>query len=119
MICPYCNKQAEWVENKEIYGRNYGESYMAYFCRLCNAYVGCHNNTRRPLGTMANSETREWRRRAHDVFDRIWKGRKKKFRDVTYKAISREFGFDVHIGNSDTDMCKKIISWSVRVKSWL
>jgi hypothetical protein len=111
MICPYCNKEAEWTENKAIYGRNYGKSYMCYYCKSCNAYVGCHNNSRKPLGTMANSELREWRKKAHDVFDPLWKGKQKSMRDTVYKKISHDFGFPVHIGESDIETCKKIITW--------
>lgn len=54
MICPYCKRPAKWVENKEIYGKNYGKSYMMWLCKPCDAYVGCHNNTKEPLGTLAN-----------------------------------------------------------------
>ena len=50
MICPYCNKEAKWCENKVIYGKNYGKSYMCYYCKDCDAYVGCHNNTKFPNG---------------------------------------------------------------------
>ena len=59
MQCNYCGREAEWVENKEIYGRNYGKSYMAWLCRPCDAYVGCHQNTKKPLGRMSNKEERE------------------------------------------------------------
>lgn len=69
-------QEAVWTENKAIYGRNHGRSFMCYLCRPCNAYVGCHNNTRKPLGTMADAETREWRKKAHAVIDLIWKSKK-------------------------------------------
>jgi hypothetical protein len=47
-ICPYGHKQAAWVSNEQIYGSPYSHSYMCYLCKDCNAYVGCHRNTRRP-----------------------------------------------------------------------
>ena len=50
MNCNHCNQEAEWVENKEVYGKNYGQSYMIWLCRPCDAYVGCHNNTKTPKG---------------------------------------------------------------------
>ena len=62
MKCNHCNKEAEWIENKIVYGRNYGKSYMIWFCHNCDAYVGCHNNTERSLGIMANKELRELRK---------------------------------------------------------
>lgn len=108
MKCPYCQKEAEWVDNKEVYGRRYGKSYMAYYCRPCDAYVGCHNNTRAPLGTMANKELRMWRMKAHDVIDPLWKlGIYKRGR--VYELLKGHFGEEVHIGESDIERCKAII----------
>jgi len=110
MICPYCGKKAKWCENKEVYGRNYGKSFMCYYCKDCDAYVGCHNNTERPLGTMANKELREWRIKAHKAIDGLWKSgiykRKEVYQDLN-KAIGN--GTTVHIGASNIEICKRII----------
>lgn len=108
MKCPFCGKEAQWVENKEIYGRNYGKSVMCYLCKPCDAYVGCHENTRRPLGTMANSELREWRKKAHAKIDPLWKSKRMK-RAQVYRALKTVFGRDIHIGESDIETCKKIL----------
>jgi len=122
MDCPYCKKEAEWVENKKIYGKNYGRSFMVYFCRACDAYVGCHNNTRKPLGTMADRDTREWRKKAHAAFDPLWKiinptRRPYKLkrllqsaRQKAYNRLKNHFGEEIHIGESNVERCKKIIS---------
>lgn len=110
MNCNYCSNQAEWVENKEIYGRNYGKSIMVWLCRKCNAYVGCHNNTRKPLGTMANKELREWRIKVHALFDPLWKTGKMR-REKAYGILRSYFGYEVHIGESDIEMCKKIVKF--------
>lgn len=109
MICPSCKKEAPWVENKARYGRNFGKSYMCYFCKDCDTYVGCHNNTRTPLGTMADKYTMKLRRNAHAVFDKLWKSGKMS-RGEAYKKLSDIFGKEIHIGASDAEMCKKIIS---------
>lgn len=108
MDCPYCNKPAPWVENKEKYGRNYGKSYMCYWCKDCDAYVGCHENTKRPLGTMANKELREWRIKAHGAIDWLWKSKRMK-RHNMYKLLKEKMGRDIHIGESDIETCKEII----------
>ena len=108
MKCPYCNNEAQWTENKEIYGKNYGRSYMVYLCKPCDAYVGCHNNTRKPLGTMANKETRLWRNKAHVVFDPMWKMGVLS-RDEAYKRLSKKMGKETHIAESDVETCKKIV----------
>lgn len=110
MICQYCGNEAKWVENKEIYGRNYGKSFMAWLCKPCDAYVGCHNNTKKPLGTMADKETREWRKKAHLSFDPFWK-EKGYTRKSIYGKISDAMGEETHIAESDVEKCKKIIEW--------
>lgn len=108
MICPFCGKEAVWCENKAVYGKNYGKSYMCYLCKPCDAYVGCHNNSKKPLGQMANREMREWRKRAHAVVDPLWKSNKYK-RSTVYARLSEAFGYPVHVGESDIETCKKII----------
>lgn len=109
MKCPYCNEKAEWTENKAIYGKNYGKSYMVYLCKPCDAYVGCHLNSKRPLGTMANRDLREWRKRTHAVIDPIWKNGLLP-RTKVYEILDKYFGFEVHVGESNEEMCKKIIT---------
>ena len=109
VFCPKCNQPAPWVENKEKYGRNYGKSYMCYFCKDCETYVGCHENTRRPLGTMADKETMNLRKQAHALFDPLWKDGGMK-RGQAYQYLSTLMGIkNVHIGESDAETCKNII----------
>ena len=112
MICPYCKKEATWGENKAIYGKNYGKSYMCYYCLDCSAYVGCHNNTQHALGTMANKELREWRKMAHSAIDPLWKDPYGTMeRDEVYTLLRHKFGKPIHIGQSDVNQCKKIINF--------
>lgn len=108
MKCLDCNIEAIWTENKVIYGKNYGRSYMCWYCPKCFSYVGCHNNTQKPLGTLANKETRLWRMKAHEVVDVLWKSGKWSRRGI-YKYMSKKFGREMHIGESGIDDCKKII----------
>ena len=110
IFCPYCSKKAIWCENKAIYGRNYGKSYMCYYCKGCDAYVGCHQNTKRPLGTMANRELRFWRMRTHASLDPLWKNGSKRRAEV-YIMLNKHFGKEIHIGESDIQTCKNIISF--------
>lgn len=110
MICPYCHTNAMWTENKRIYGKNYGKSYMCWWCPVCKAYVGCHNNTRQPLGTMANKMLRDWRITAHSFFDPLWKKGKINRKEL-YKKISKDLGKQIHIAWADTKDCGKIIEW--------
>src|SRR5580700_2416837 len=72
VICPYCEQPAKLVDSAEIYGgRSYG---WAYLCSPCRAYVGCHDGTKRPLGRLANADLRAAKIRAHDAFDKLWRG---------------------------------------------
>lgn len=108
LVCQYCGGLCEWVENKEIYGRNYGKSYMTWLCRPCDAFVGCHNNTKKPKGNVSNKELREWRKSAHRIVDDYWKSGKMK-RAWVYSRMSRYFNKEVHIGWSGVEMCKRIV----------
>ncbi len=109
MKCPYCGEPAQWVPNEVIYGRRYGRSYMAWYCRKDNAYVGCHNNTKTPLGTMANKELRQWRVKAHAHIDPLWKSGRIT-RKKLYKRLNGYFGREVHIGEADIRLCKAIVA---------
>lgn len=109
MKCPYCGNEARWCSNEERYGKRYGKSHMCYWCRPCDAYVGCHNNTRQPLGTLANKELRQWRMRAHAHIDPLWKSGRIK-RSKLYKRLNGYFGKIVHIGEADIDRCKAIVA---------
>lgn len=107
MKCPYCGNETEWVNNAEIYGKQYGNSFMSYLCRPCDAYVGCHNNTKKSLGTIANKELREARKATHAIIDPLWKNGKYK-RGTVYIRLNEAFGEEIHVGESDLQRCKDI-----------
>lgn len=110
VICNYCGRKAELVDSKVIYGTSYG---MMYLCRHCNAYVGCHKGTDRPLGRLANAELRYWKKAAHAVFDPLWRqGSFRGRRQAAYKWLAGEMGLPVeqtHIGMFDIEQCKQAI----------
>jgi hypothetical protein len=108
MKCTYCGRDAEWVPNSEVYGRNYGASYMIWLCRPCDAYVGCHNNTQAPKGSFANRELRQARRAAHAVIDPIWQSGRYR-RKTVHKRLAEAFGEEVHVATSDVARCHEII----------
>ena len=118
MECPYCHKQAKLVDSKIFYGVSYG---MAWFCQPCGAWVGCHKNSEKhaPLGRLANKELREWKQKAHDVFDPLWKRKIKRdccskchARKAAYKWLAGELSIkikDCHIGMFNIEECKKTV----------
>ena len=111
VICDYCKNPAELVDSKEIYGRSYG---MAWLCRSCDAWVGCHKNSKKqhaPLGRLANAELRKWKIRAHAAFDPLWKSGEMK-RAQAYKIMAEILNIPTnkaHIGMLDVGQCKKLV----------
>jgi len=100
------------ADSAEIYGgRSYG---MIWLCRPCDAYVGTHKNSKdhAPLGRLANKELREWKKKAHAVFDPLWKtgnmGRKEAYRFLCEKMNMTES--QAHIGKFDVVECKKLVA---------
>lgn len=109
ILCPYCDRQAELIDSVEIYGRSYGN---AWICRDCDAYVGCHNGTSKALGRLADKELREWKKKAHAVFDPLWKSRRFT-RSGAYAWLAKELNMsrdDCHIGMMGIEQCKKVIN---------
>lgn len=111
VICPYCKTPAMLTDSAEIYGgRSYG---MIWICRPCDAYVGTHKNSKdhAPLGRLANKELREWKKKAHAVFDPLWKTgnmvRKEAYRFLCEKMNMTEA--QAHIGKFDVDECKRLV----------
>lgn len=112
VICPSCNKPGVWTENKEIYGKNYGKSYMIYLCRDCRYSVGCHNNTTKPLGTMISREHAQYRRQVHAKIDPLWKSGKVQRKHI-YSRISKALGYTYHTGEADIETCKKVLALDI------
>ncbi len=84
---------------------------MIFDCRPCDAYVGTHKNSGKPLGTLANQELRLWRRKAHAAFDPLWKSGKmgrpaayRKMRDLM--SISAD---EAHISRFNVDQCQRLV----------
>ena len=108
IICPYCGEEAEFISNEAIYGRAIGRWPWVYWCRADDAYVGTHQNSRRPLGTLANAELRELRVRCHEHIDPLWRGGRYR-RTTVYRALAHVFGREIHIAEADIETCRKIL----------
>ena len=116
MQCPYCGEQVCFLKSsEEVYGKDYGPLYA---CLPCKAWVGCHPNTTKPLGILANSELRHRKRMAHYYFDRLWK--RKMYKEKCTKGRARRKGYKwlseqlsvpkelCHIGMFDVETCKRV-----------
>lgn len=111
VLCPYCRKWAKCVDSAVLYGRSYGWIWLCR-CQPGFAYVGCHGGTQAPLGTLANRATRTARKRAHALFDPIWrKGvitRKEAY--LWLAGILNVSAEQCHIARSGTEQCMQIVA---------
>jgi len=110
--CPYCGKPSELVGGDAIYPHRedlYNKRF--YRCAPCKAYVGCHPNTEKPLGRLANAELRRAKMDAHKAFDSTWKsGALSRSQAYRWLAESLEIPADeCHIGMFDVEACHKVI----------
>ena len=130
MICPYCSSTVELTNSRKLYARDYGFVWLCKSYPECDAYVGCHQGTQKPLGTPANAELRKFRNLAHLSFDTLWRRKQKKLlretkqyreksntkylaRSSGYKWLSETLNVEFekcHIGMFDIEKCKQVIS---------
>lgn len=91
VICDYCGTPADFVDSSVVYhGHSFG---MIYLCPRCGAYVGVHKGSDKPLGRLANSELRNWKKAAHAAFDPLWKyGPYRGRRNEAYRWLSEKMG---------------------------
>lgn len=107
--CPECGQPMVLRKSVKFPAPFYGCSQFP----KCRGSHGCHPDGT-PLGFPANKETKEWRKRAHEVFDVLWKSEDLRLsRNSAYKLISKKLGLaEVHIGGADIELCKRIIAAS-------
>ena len=83
-ICRYCGGIIRLVPAADVYGSSTERLGMQneylYQCQNCNARVGCHKGTTRPLGDVAN--------------------------EILRLKLSEE---DTHIGGFEIDTCQRVI----------
>ncbi len=116
-VCCNCGSNVRFVNNSEIYGKEYGEWPWAYLCTGvdCKSYIGCHKGTEEVLGTLANASIRKWRKEAHSAFDHIWKDRHMSRTDA-YQWLADKLDIErwrCHIGWFDESYCKQVVKVSV------
>lgn len=109
--CPYCGSPVQLDDSIIIYGTSYGKVWICSQYPKCDAYVGCHKGTSKPLGRLANAELRYWKKRAHGIFDPLWQSKRLdrkecyKFLQVAMKMTSKE----AHIGKFGVEECKRLV----------
>ncbi|TXH43513.1 MAG: hypothetical protein E6Q97_33955 [Desulfurellales bacterium] len=117
VVCPYCDRETKLVTGNKIYPHR-KDLYHHHFwqCAPCEAHVGVHKGTIKPLGSPANGHTRNMRSQAHNAFDPLWrtgpfKGMNGRYQ--AYKWLADQLGIAVqncHIGMFDVEQCTRVIS---------
>jgi hypothetical protein len=114
VICDYCAAPAELVSGHAIYPRRPDlASKLFWRCLACNAYVGCHKGTDKPLGNLANADLRRARQEAHAAFDPLWLGKPKGERRKRYEWLAQGLGISTdacHIGMMDAKQCYRVVA---------
>ena len=90
------------------FGKSYGN---IYYCTNCGAYVGVHDGTKKPLGTLANAALRNKRREAHNAFDPLWRKRGLK-RSEAYHWLAKRMkllDYRTHIAQFTMAQCQEVI----------
>lgn len=119
-ICPYCGDFSKATTGKEMYPHRPDLHVLKFFkCQPCNATVGTHKRTGKPLGTLANPQTKGLRSQVHKLFDPIWRSGNMK-RSEAYTWFAGQMGLsnkDCHIGMFNTAKCQQAIEILTRGKS--
>ena len=111
IVCPYCGNKAVLSDSSVIYGKSYGQVYLCSNYPVCDAFVGVHKGSVKPLGTLANNELRDLRKRAHNLFDRIWRD-KEMSRNGAYRWLADKMGLSrkqTHIAMFNESQCRQVI----------
>ena len=114
--CPYCGAEAKIRPASVVYQENtlHSNTFL-YVCDRypkCDAYVGVHKETRKPMGTLANGDLRNKRIQAHKIFNQLWQNGYMTKRDA-YKWMQAKFSLhesQAHIGLFSEYMCDQLIA---------
>lgn len=121
MRCPYCGRPVQFRPASYVYQEDNldPDSYL-YVCNgfpECDAYVGAHKGSLKPMGTLANSGLRHKRIEAHRALDQIWREgymtRHGAYTWLAYKLGIREK--DMHIGMFSDYYCSESIRECVKL----
>ena len=112
-ICPYCGTFSKLVTGLEIYPHRPDLGGLSFYqCAPCDAFVGVHKGTTRPLGRLADTELRKSKSAAHRAFDPLWELGNFKTRKDAYAWLAETLKIPVkecHIGEFDVHQCMRVI----------
>jgi hypothetical protein len=125
VTCNYCGGPAELVTGEKLYPRAPEvHQHRYYFCAPCIAWVGTHEGTLIPQGTLANPELRSWRGKAFREFDPLCKAKAQGSpkapklephvaRSLASEWLAARLGIplaECHLALFDADRCRQVIA---------
>jgi hypothetical protein len=96
------------------YGKN-SRTRVSYRCYSCDLAVGAHDDGT-PLGIPADQPTRNARVRAHEAFDKLWRGGNIS-RVTAYQWLRKTMGMtpdEAHIGRFNVEQCERVVTEAPR-----
>lgn len=109
--CQYCRQPAKMVTGEQVYPQRPELWHKAFWvCEPCDARVGTHPGTTKPLGLLVNDEGRRARMRAHRAFDRLWLDGLMT-RSAAYRWLAEQLGMErrkTHIGYFTATQCERV-----------
>lgn len=116
----FCGSTASLRSNTVVYGREWGNG-LVWLCDQwpsCDGRVGTHSDGR-PLGALADEETRRLRVSVHALVDPIWQRQvaagscsKRRARGNAYAWLQQTLGRtaeECHIGSFTADECRRAL----------
>lgn len=112
VLCDYCGKPAQLVKGSVLYSNRSDLADGNYWqCVKCKAHVGCHRNSEKPLGRLANRTLRLAKMAAHEALDPLWRGEPSR-RSSVYLWLAGALGIparECHIGMFDEERCRQVV----------
>jgi len=108
--CPYCAAAATLKDASVIYKKpGLGKVYVCNNYPGCDSYVGVHEDTDQPKGSLANGKLRDLRKKVHAVIDPFWRDGSFDRRDV-YRVFSQIMNVRAfHVGELREEPAKAFI----------
>ena len=114
--CIHCESLCRRTDGREIYPHlPHLYDKIIFVCDHCDARVGCHPGTDRPLGFAGNEATRVARKKLHNLMlDPLWKRfptkpERDRARSRTYKFLAKALGIEpreCHTGMFTVERCR-------------
>lgn len=105
--CPNCGQLMNLRTDSQF------KNKLWYACPNWPDCRGCHgaHPDGKPLGIPADKETKDWRIKAHEAFDELWKSGQQT-RPDTYRWLAKSLEIPLekcHISSFDSKTCQKVV----------